>query len=163
MGIDLPQCAQTVRSVGFASARHVLPLVGKERPPISSHHLQAARQASSGLGGRRESNRGRSQPVQQASVTSDPAPDQQRAAITPTQESSADVSAREPDTLVPYPAEQGWRCRPDDPDIRERHEIIGLVLEHGATPLSESAPSTRAEGLRLLAGGSRCGLQTGSQ
>src|SRR4029450_2538646 len=87
VGIDFAQCAQTVRSVGFASARHALPLggkgpppisphhpalppvgfaparhalplVGKGRPPISPPHLQAARQASSGLGGRRVSNRG---------------------------------------------------------------------------------------------------------
>ena len=129
---------------GFASARLTLPLVGKGGSPLSPHHLQGARQASARQGCRRKSNRGRSRCVEEAPIASDPAPDQQRAAITPTQESSVDVSAREPDTLVANPAVQGGRRRSDDPDVRERHEIIGVVLDHGTCLLSESAPGTRA-------------------
>ena len=37
--------AQRVRSVGFPSARHALPLVGKRRSPLSPHRMQAPRWA----------------------------------------------------------------------------------------------------------------------
>ena len=76
-------------------------------------------------------------------VASDPAPDEELAAIAGAPEFAADVLAGKPDTLLPDPAEQGWRRRPDDPDVLERHEVIGIIRGHGAILLPESAPSTR--------------------
>ena len=45
-------------------------------------------------------------------------------------------------TLLP----PSWRRGPDDPDVLERHEVIGVVRGHDTILLPESAPSTRGEG-----------------
>src|SRR5881628_2329853 len=116
VGMDRPQLAQTVRNVGFPSARHALPLLGMMRVPVSSHQVQLTRKAR---------------------------PDEELAAIAGAPEPPADVPAREPDALFSDPAEQGWSGRPDDPDVLERHEVIGVVCGHGTILLPESATSTR--------------------
>jgi len=105
--MDLPQLAQTVRSVWFPSARQALPLVGMPSLPISSHHVQLNREARPGDGWRRGSDRCPAE-IDQVPVASDPASDEQRAAITRAPELAADVPAREPDAPVPDLAEQGW-------------------------------------------------------
>jgi hypothetical protein len=81
--------------------------------------------------------------VVQAAVTRDPAPDEQLPAITGAPQLPTDVPARQPDMPVADRAKQGWSRRSDDPDVLERHEIIGVVHDHGTILLPESAPSTR--------------------
>ncbi|TMB20655.1 MAG: hypothetical protein E6J59_07380 [Deltaproteobacteria bacterium] len=81
--------------------------------------------------------------VDQVPVASDPAPDEELAAIAGAPELAADVPAREPDALLPDLAKQGGRRRPDDADVFKRHELIGVVRGHGTILLPESAPSTR--------------------
>ena len=105
--MDLPQLAQTVRSVWFPSARQALPLVGMTSVPISSHHVELNREARPRDGWRRGSDRCPAE-IDQVPVASDPASDEQRAAITRAPELPADVPAREPDAPVPDLAEQGW-------------------------------------------------------
>src|SRR5262245_8031620 len=80
--------------------------------------------------------------IDQAPVASDPAPDEELAAVTGAPELAADVLARKPDVPLPDPAEERRRRRPDDPDILEQYEVI-VVRGHGTILLRESAPSTR--------------------
>src|SRR5437667_7010298 len=110
--------------------------------PISSHQVQLNRKARPRDGWRQGCDRCPVQ-VDQVPVASDPAPDEELAAIAGAPELPADVPAREPDALVSDPAEQGWSGRPDDRDILKRDEVIGVFCVHGAILLPESAPSTR--------------------
>src|SRR5262249_57423115 len=64
-------------------------------------------------------------------AASQPAPDEQFAAIPAAPELATDVPARQPDGPVPDPAKQGLTRSLDDPHILERHEVIGIVRGHG--------------------------------
>src|SRR4030095_4955168 len=108
-----------VRRGGFPSARHVLPLVGKTRLPISAHEMQRTGRLEPRHGAHRGCNR-RPVDVDQVPVASHPAPDEELAAIAGTPELAADMRAREPDTPAADPAEQGWRGRPDNPHVLAR-------------------------------------------
>ena len=84
--------------------------------------------------------------IEQVALASNPAPDVQHALIAPAPESAADVSAREPDTLVSDAAKERWSSRADNPDVPEPDEGICIVLDHGHDPPLESAPGTRGRG-----------------
>jgi hypothetical protein len=70
--------------------------------------------------------------IDQLPVASEPAPDEQLAAIPGAPELAADVPARKPNAPVPDSAEQGWSSGPDDPDVQERHEVVGVVRGYGS-------------------------------
>src|SRR6185295_9521645 len=136
-----------------------LPLVGMARALLAAHQPQPTRQPLS------RERRGPfdqfSVEVDQIPVASDPAPDEELAAIADAPQPAADVLAREPDVLPSDPAEQGRGRRPDDPDVVERHKVIGVLYSHGhGSPFPESAPSTRGGSVLPLAQ-SRCGALNG--
>ena len=139
-----PASRVVATGIPFPLARYALSLVGKRRLPIASHQVKLSRQAPPRHGrsqGRDHACPGR---TEQAPVVSDPAPNQESAAIAHAAESAADVSAWEPDALASDPAEQGCTRRADDRDVPEPHEIIGIARRgHGTILLPESAPSTR--------------------
>src|SRR3989442_15331541 len=120
----------------------VLPLPGMRGVPLAAHQVQLNRAERPGEGWRRGGDH-RPVEIDQVPVACDPAPDEQLTAIPGAPELAADVPAREPDALLPDPAEQGGSRGPEDPDVRERHEGIGIVHEHGTILPPESAPSTR--------------------
>src|SRR5439155_17865984 len=124
------------------AVRPVLLLLGMRGVRLATHQVELNRSAHPGAGGRRGGDR-RAVEIDQVSVARDPAPDEQLAAIPGAPELAADVPARETATLLPDAAEQGRSRGPEDPDVRERHEGIGVVHEHGTILLPESAPSTR--------------------
>src|SRR2546427_11844410 len=95
---------------------------------LATHQVELNRSAHPGAGGRRGGDR-RAVEIDQVSVARDPAPDEQLAAIPGAPELAADVPAREPDTLLPDAAEQGRSRGPEDPDVRERHQSIGVVQD----------------------------------
>src|SRR5262245_43028734 len=94
------------------------------------------------------------------SLARDRAPDEELAAIAGAPEPAADVPAWEPDVPLSDAAEQGLSGRPDDPDVLEQDEIVGIFCDHGARLLFRSP--RRAHVVRD--GGppqSRCGALNG--
>src|SRR5207247_8892854 len=97
--MDLPQLAQTVRSVWFPSARQALPLIGMTSVPISSHHVELNRETRPRDGWRRGSDRCPAE-IDQVPVASDLASDEQRAAVFREPGAAELVRAREVQTPV---------------------------------------------------------------
>src|SRR5438034_9885824 len=139
-----PPSGVVATGIPFPLARYALSLVGKMRLPIASHRVKLSHQAPPRHGRPQGRDRGRPGRTEQVPVASDPAPNQESAAIAHAAESAADVSAWEPDALASDPTEQGCTRRADDRDVSEPHEIIGIGRRgHGTILLPESAPSTR--------------------
>src|SRR5262249_42077507 len=82
--------------------------------------------------------------IEQMPLKSHPAPDEELAAIADAPELAADVPAREPYAPLSDAAEHGRNGRPDDRDVQERHEVIGI----SCGPWHDSPSGVRAEHTR---------------
>jgi len=133
VGMDLPQPAQTVRSVRFPSARTADPLVGMAQLSRFPDHVQSTWVP---VRGRVPDpcNSTFHVRLDQGAIASHPPPDEQSASIATTPKVSADVPARKPNQSASDLAEKRRTRRAQDPHVTEAQELIVFRVHLHDTP-----------------------------